>query len=180
MYSLFEKAVSAEEETMVRFLHHQEIGFAEADSFVPHHYDFSSGQERYLGNLRALKERLEIPVITSLNGTTPGGRIAILHARTGLSLGATGGIHTPEDAIKLLLAGTHVVHLCGLLLEQGPQALGRILKGIETWMDEQGFESVGDFRGRLSQRSVADPSAFERVNYVHILDSFSLSSGAWG
>ncbi|MEJ2453537.1 MAG: dihydroorotate dehydrogenase-like protein [Candidatus Thiodiazotropha sp.] len=294
MYSLFEEAVTAEEETMVRFLHHQEIGFAEADSFLPSHYDFSNGQERYLENLRQLKERLQIPVVASLNGTTPGGWIshaqemaqagadalelnvyqvaadvdvsgteveqryvelltqlkqqvslpinmklspafssvanmvkqletagasgvslfnrfyqpdinidnlrlthslhtstsaesllamrwiAILHGRTSLSLGATGGVHTPEDAIKLLLAGADVVHLCSLLLEQGPQAIGNIVAGVEAWMEEQGFESVEEFRGRVSQRSIADPAEFERVNYVHILDSFSLSPGVRG
>lgn len=75
MYSLFEEAVTAEEETMVRFLHHQDTGFAEADSFLPNHYDFSNGQERYLENLQALKQALEIPVVASLNGTTPGGWI---------------------------------------------------------------------------------------------------------
>ena len=294
MYSLFEEAVTAEEETMVRFLHHQDTGFAEAESFLPDHYDFSNGQERYLENLRELKQHLDIPVIASLNGTTPGGWvsharemqqagadalelnvyqvaadmdvsgseieqryvelltqlrqqvsipinmklspafssmanmvrqlelagaggvslfnrfyqpdinidtmrlthslqtstsaeallamrwIAILHGRTTLSLGATGGVHTPEDAIKLLLAGADVVHLCSLLLEQGPSAIGRIITGVETWMEEQGFETVEAFRGRVSQCSIADPSEFERVNYVHILDSFSLSPGVRG
>lgn len=76
MYSLFEEAVTAEEETMVRFLHHQDTGFAEAESFLPDHYDFSNGQERYLENLRDLKASLDIPVIASLNGTTPGGWIS--------------------------------------------------------------------------------------------------------
>jgi dihydroorotate dehydrogenase (fumarate) len=294
MYSLFEEAVTAEEETMVRFLHHQETGFAEADSFLPNHYDFSNGQERYLENLQALKQALEIPVIASLNGTTPGGWIAharemeragadalelniyqvaanievsgseieqrytellkllkqqvalpvnmklspafsslanmvkqlelagaggvslfnrfyqpdinidnmrlsaslhtstsaeallamrwiaILHGRTQLSLGATGGVHTPEDAIKLLLAGADVVHLCSLLLEQGPRAIKHIISGIETWMEEQGFESIEAFRGRVSQISVADPSAFERVNYVNIIDSFTINPGVHG
>jgi dihydroorotate dehydrogenase (fumarate) len=294
MYSLFEEAVTAEEESMVRFLHHQEIGFAEAESFLPDHYDFSNGQERYLENLLALKKALDIPVVASLNGTTPSGWIsyaremeqagadalelnvyqvaadmevsggeieqryvelltqlkqqvsipinmklspafsslanmvkqlehagargvslfnrfyqpdinidnlrlshrlhtsssvesllamrwiAILHGRTTLSLGATGGVHTSEDAIKLLLAGADVVHLCSLLLEQGSQSLTRVLAGIETWMEQQGFESVRDFRGRLSQRSVADPSEFERVNYVHILDSYTIGSGVRG
>ena len=91
MYSLFEEAVTAEEETMVRFLHQQETGFAEAESFLPTHYDFSNGQERYLENLQALKQALEIPVIASLNGTTPGGWIA--HAREMEQAGA--------DAIEL-------------------------------------------------------------------------------
>jgi dihydroorotate dehydrogenase (fumarate) len=104
--------------------------------------------------------------------------IAILHGRTGLSLGATGGVHTDEDVIKLLLAGTDVVHVCSLLLEQGPGALHPLLQGLEAWMEEQGFESLDEVRGRLSQIGVADPSEFERVNYVHILDSYHMAPGA--
>jgi dihydroorotate dehydrogenase (fumarate) len=106
--------------------------------------------------------------------------IAILHGRTQLSLGATGGVHTPQDAIKLLLAGADVVHLCSLLLERGPRAINPILSGIEAWMEEQGFESIEEFRGRVSQIGIADPSAFERVNYVNIIDSFSVSPGVRG
>jgi dihydroorotate dehydrogenase (fumarate) len=103
--------------------------------------------------------------------------IAILYGRSSLSLGATGGVHTAEDAIKLLLAGADVVHLCSLLLEQGPRAVTPLLRGIETWSEEQGFESIDEVRGRLSQINVTDPAAFERHNYVHILDSFRLSPG---
>ena len=73
MYSLFEEAITSEEETMVRFLHHQDIGYGEAQSFLPDHEDFASPLDRYLENLRALKGALEIPVIASLNGITPGG-----------------------------------------------------------------------------------------------------------
>jgi dihydroorotate dehydrogenase (fumarate) len=104
--------------------------------------------------------------------------IAILYGRIeGLSLGATGGGHTPEDAIKLLLAGADVVHLCSALLAKGPAYLSQIERGISDWMEEQGFESVSDFRGRVSALSVPNPAEFERSNYVHILDSYSFSPG---
>ena len=103
--------------------------------------------------------------------------IALLYGRTELSLGATGGVHTAEDAIKLLLAGADVVHLCSVLLSKGPAMLGRIHTGIETWMEEQGFESADDFRGRVSALSVPNPAEFERANYVNILDSYSFSAG---
>ncbi|MCU7806009.1 MAG: dihydroorotate dehydrogenase-like protein, partial [Candidatus Thiodiazotropha sp. (ex Lucinoma borealis)] len=81
---------------------------------------------------------------------------------------------------KLLLAGADVVHLCSLLLEQGPQAIASIITGIEAWMEEKGFETVEEFRGRVSQISVTDPTEFERVNYVNILDSFSIGPGVRG
>jgi dihydroorotate dehydrogenase (fumarate) len=103
--------------------------------------------------------------------------IALLFGRTGLSLGATGGVHTAEDAVKLLLAGTDVVHLCSVLLARGPAALGKIREGVEEWMEEQGFESLDDFRGRVSALAVPNPAEFERANYVNILDSYSFSPG---
>ena len=104
--------------------------------------------------------------------------IAILYGRMeGLSLGATGGVHRPEDAIKLLLAGADVVHLCAVLLEKGPAHVAKILAGIETWMTEQGFESITDFRGRVSALAVPNPAQFERANYINVLDSYSVSAG---
>jgi dihydroorotate dehydrogenase (fumarate) len=104
--------------------------------------------------------------------------IAILYGRIdGLSLGATGGIHTPDDAIKLLLAGADVVHLCSTLLKHGAGQTGVILKGIEQWMEDQSFESVDDFRGRVSALAVPNPAEFERANYVNIIDSYSFSPG---
>jgi dihydroorotate dehydrogenase (fumarate) len=103
--------------------------------------------------------------------------IALLYGRTDLSLGATGGVHTPEDAIKLLLAGADVVHLCSVLLSRGPAYIARVLRGITEWMEEQGFESIDEFRGRVSARSVPNPAEFERANYVNILDSYSFAPG---
>jgi dihydroorotate dehydrogenase (fumarate) len=104
--------------------------------------------------------------------------IAILYGRIdNLSLGATGGIHTADDAIKLLLAGADVVHLCSTLLKNGPGQIGVILKGLEQWMEEQGFESIEDVRGRVSALAVPNPAEFERANYVNIIDSYSFAPG---
>jgi dihydroorotate dehydrogenase (fumarate) len=103
--------------------------------------------------------------------------IAILHGRTELSLGATSGIHTAEDAIKLMLAGADAVHLASALLEHGPSYLGQVQAGIVEWMEEHGFETIDDFRGRVSQIAVPDPSELERANYIQILDSYSFAPG---
>jgi len=103
--------------------------------------------------------------------------IALLHGRVGLSLGATGGVHNAEDAVKLLLAGADVVHLCSLLLREGPGALRRVRAGIEGWMVDQGFDNLAEFRGRMSALAVPNPAEFERVNYIHVLDSYRASPG---
>ncbi|MCP5305085.1 MAG: dihydroorotate dehydrogenase-like protein [Chromatiaceae bacterium] len=105
--------------------------------------------------------------------------VAMLHGRVGCSLAATGGVHTGDDAIKLLLAGSDVVHLCQTLLLQGPQQLQRIGNRIAGWMEQQGFEQLSDFRGRLSQSSVLDPSEYERLNYIRVLGSYTAPDGVW-
>lgn len=105
--------------------------------------------------------------------------IAMLFKRVGLSLGATGGVHTAEDAIKLLLAGADVVHLCTSLLQKGPEWLATVIADVHAWMERQGFESIDEFRGQVSQYAVTDTSAFERVNYMRILDSYSFRPRMW-
>ncbi len=293
MYSLFEEAVRAEEEGMTRFLHHQDIGHTEADSYLPSHQDFPGELDRYLEQVASLKATLEIPVVASLNGVTASGWmdhakeiadagadalelnayyiagdvweeghyveqryvtllrelrehieipinmklspffssignmvkkleaagvagvslfnrfyqpdidtdgmrlrhtltrtqstdallamhwIAILSGRVDCSLGATGGVYTADDAVKLLLAGTDVVHLCHALLQHGAGHLGKLMNGVADWMEQQGFERLSDFRGRMNQASVLDPSEYERLNYIRVLDSYSSRSGVW-
>jgi dihydroorotate dehydrogenase (fumarate) len=268
MYSLFEEAITAETETMNRFLHQQDTGFAEAeDGFLPDWQDFSTGLEQYLDNLRssrrrwtsrsspastasppaaglprqgagagrrrcagaqrllcrrryrqtgaqvedryldilrALKAQISIPInmklspasarwatwcsasptlaptasslfnrfyqpdinidslrlqpslhpSTSAEALLAMRWIAILYGRIdGLSLGATGGIHTPDDAIKLLLAGTDVVHLCSTLLKNGAGQVTRILTGLDR-MDGGTELRVHRRRPRPRQRPV--------------------------
>ena len=115
---------------------------------------------------------------TSAEALLPMRWIALLYGRTGLSLGATSGIHTAEDAIKLLLAGADAVHMCSVLLAKGPAYLKVILDGLTRWMESQGFESISDVVGRLSQLNASDPSALERANYIQVLDSYTPSKGA--
>jgi dihydroorotate dehydrogenase (fumarate) len=73
MHSLFEEAVSAEEGMLDRFLVHQDTGHAEAPGFLPVHPDYQSDLDAYLEQLVTLRNTLDIPIIASLNGTTPGG-----------------------------------------------------------------------------------------------------------
>ncbi len=95
--------------------------------------------------------------------------MAILHGRVECSLSATGGVHTGADAIKLLLAGADVVHVCHALLEHGPEHITTLIGELELWMEQRGFESLTDFRGKMSQENVLDPSDYERLNYIRVL-----------
>jgi dihydroorotate dehydrogenase (fumarate) len=97
--------------------------------------------------------------------------IAILHRRYGLSLAASTGVHTAEDVAKVLLAGGDVAMMTSALLRNGPDHLRTVEVHLRDWMDRHGYETVEQLRGRLSQRSVPDPAAFERANYLKTLAS---------
>ena len=99
--------------------------------------------------------------------------IAILRGRVDASLAATGGAHTPEDVLKLLLAGADCVMLASSLLTRGPNHVGALVKGIEAWMSEREYTSVAQMKGSLSQQSCPDPDAFERANYMKALKSYT-------
>ena len=105
--------------------------------------------------------------------------IAILHGRTRMTLAATGGVHTGEEAIKLLLAGADVVHLASCLLQHGPGRLREILDQIAGWMEEREYESVTQLKGSMSQKNLPDPGAVERASYLRVLDSYAPSGGVW-
>ena len=105
--------------------------------------------------------------------------LSILHGRTHLTLAATGGVHSHEEALKLLLVGADVVHLASCLLEHGPARLTQILLDMEHWMSEREYVSVEQLKGSMSQKNLMDPAAMARSSYLRVLDSFSARPGVW-
>ena len=291
MYSLFEEKIESEARQLERFFYQQAIGHGEADSFHPVPDSYITYQERYLEHLQGLKSALAIPVIASLNGTSPSGWVeygqllqqagadalelniyhlaanaednsetvenryldilrelkrhvtlpitmklssqfsspihfakrleaagadgialfnrfyqpdidletlqvvptlalstpaeallrirwtALLYGRVKLSLAVTGGFHQTPEVLKALLAGADVVHLCSALLEHGAGRLTEILNELESWLSEHEYESISQLKGSVSQQHAIDPSAYERANYVQILDNYSYPAG---
>ncbi len=100
--------------------------------------------------------------------------IAILYGRIKASLAATTGIHTHEDVIKMLMAGADITCLCSEILANGVERITEILRDLEKWMEEREYESVEQMKGSMSQKSVADPAAFERANYMKALNNYKL------
>jgi dihydroorotate dehydrogenase (fumarate) len=98
--------------------------------------------------------------------------VAILSGKVKMSLAATSGIHTAEDVLKTIMAGADVAMMCSALLKNGPGYIEQVLKGIDQWMLEHEYISIQQMKGSMSQKAVADPSAFERANYVKALHSF--------
>ncbi len=99
--------------------------------------------------------------------------IAILYGKVKADLALTSGVHSAEDALKALMAGANVAMTTSAILKNGMQAVPSILKGMEEWMIAHEYESVTQMRGSMSQGAVAEPAAFERANYMKVLNSFN-------
>jgi dihydroorotate dehydrogenase (fumarate) len=98
--------------------------------------------------------------------------IAILYGKIKASMAATTGIHTPEDALKMIMAGADITQLCATLLQNGIERITSIQEGMVKWMEDHEYESVKQMKGSMSHKSVAEPAAFERANYMRVLKSY--------
>ncbi len=290
LYSLFEEQINAESQSFDYFLSKTEDFHAEADSYFPEMIGYNRGPEGYLEHIAAAKAAVDIPVIASLNGVSPGGwaryarlmeeagadalelnifviptdlnlssesvednyvevvrevkrnltiplsvklgpyfssmgnmarrlddagadalvlfnrfyqpdfdlealevvpslnlsspeelrlRLhwtAILYGRIRSDIAITGGVHSGYDVLKSMMAGASVACVTSALLWHGIGQIQKILKEMTDWMVEREYESVKEMRGSMSQRSVPDPSAFVRANYMKVLQSYTLRS----
>jgi dihydroorotate dehydrogenase (fumarate) len=98
--------------------------------------------------------------------------VAILFRRVPVDFAITTGIHNTEDALKALMAGAKVAMTASELLQHGVARIDQIVEGMQTWMEEREYSSVGQMIGSLSQVSMAQSAAFERANYMKILQSW--------
>jgi dihydroorotate dehydrogenase (fumarate) len=283
--SLFEEQITREQEGMI---HHMEItgdSNAEAVSYFPRPDDFVFGPDEYLNHLRKVKEAINLPVIASLNGTTPEGWLdyakqmqeagadalelnvyfvatnpaetgvvvekrilevarlvkqnvtipvavklspffsslahfaqqldvlgadglvlfnrfyqpdidiealevapvlhlsdsmelplrlrwlAILSGHVRASLAVSGGVHTVADVIKSVMAGAHAVQLVSALIARGPRHVRTLVEELTEWMEKHEYTSLEQMRGSMSLERCPDPAAFERANYMKVLQS---------
>ncbi|MEE4280254.1 MAG: dihydroorotate dehydrogenase-like protein [Halieaceae bacterium] len=294
MPSLFEEDIRAERARLDRFFDTQALGHAEADSFRSLPESYRTREEVYLDKLAALKARLDIPVIASLNGVSLDGWLehallleeagadalelnayylpgevedtatrvetryvqlarslvervrcpvamkltsqltaplalvceleatgvkgvslfnrfyqpdidletldviprlelstpaeallrirwaAIIHGRCACDIAVTGGFHRTEEIVKALLAGASVVHLCSVLLREGPAVIRDRLVALATWLEDHEYASVHQLCGSMSQRNAPDPARYARANYLEVLDNYSSPQGVRG
>ena len=100
--------------------------------------------------------------------------IAILYGKVKADLALTSGVHTAEDALKAIMSGANIAMTTSAILKRGIQTIPQILTGMEEWMVAHEYESIKQMRGSMSQGAVADPAAFERANYMKVLNSYNL------
>lgn len=292
--SLFEEQIEGESQLLHHYLDYGTDSFAEALSYFPPKNNYYVGTETYLNLIRRSKESVDVPIIASLNGISPGGWttyarqieeagadalelniyyvatditqsgeqveqmyadvvqqirqqvkiplavklgphfssfgnvamrlaragadglvlfnrfyqpdfdlenlevtphlvlsnsdalrlplrwIAILYGRVPVDFALTSGVHSHEDVLKGLMAGAKVTMLASALLQNGTGRIGDLLDSLTHWMEEHEYESVAQMQGSMSQLKVADPAAFERANYVKVLQSWRHDpTGMW-
>jgi dihydroorotate dehydrogenase (fumarate) len=99
--------------------------------------------------------------------------IAVLYGRlNNCSLAASRGVQTGMEVIKYVMAGADAVMTTSALLRNGVGHLKLMLKGMTDWMEKRDYSSVAQMKGSMSQQRVADPAAFERANYIKVLQSY--------
>ncbi len=283
MHSLFEEQITGEQLATHAYLEHPAEAFAEALSYLPSPDAFVLGPEEYLEQLRRIKAAVQLPVITSLNGTTEGGWLeyaglmaeagadaielnvyevasdpaisatqlenrtvamvravkqslpipvavklspfytslahfahrldragadglvlfnrfyqadidieelelerslrysssselllrlrwlAILAPKTQASLAVTGGVHNVVDVVKAVMSGADAVQVVSVLLERGLGTFETLRRGLSRWLEEHEYESLSQMKASMSTASCPDPHAYERANYIKVL-----------
>ena len=100
--------------------------------------------------------------------------VAILYGHIRADLAVTGGIHTAQDVVKEMMAGARVAMLTSALLKHGIELLRVVRANLLAWLEAHEYASIRQMLGSMSYRSVPDPSAFERANYMRVLGSYVL------
>jgi len=101
--------------------------------------------------------------------------VAILYGHVRADLAVTGGVHTALDVLKAMMAGARVAMMTSALLKNGIGHLRTLPASLVAWMEEHEYTSIRQMQGSMSYRSIANPAAFERANYMKVLSSYTLN-----
>jgi len=93
----------------------------------------------------------------------------LLYNRVEASICGNTGIYQGNDVIKMILAGADCVQVVSTLFKHKPEHITAMLADIETWMNEKGFSSLSDFKGKLSKKNLKDPFIYKRGQYIDLL-----------
>jgi dihydroorotate dehydrogenase (fumarate) len=96
--------------------------------------------------------------------------IALLSNRVECDFAATTGIHTGKDVIKQILAGAKAVEICSTLYKNGLDYIKDMQKDIEVWMSEHKYDSIEEFRGKLSKKENEKTELYDRLQYIKALN----------
>jgi len=93
----------------------------------------------------------------------------LLHGKIKAGICSSTGIYTGKDVIKLIMAGTDVVQVVSTLYKNKISHISKMLDDIESWMKSKGYNTLKDFRGKLSENNLKDPFVYKRAQYIELL-----------
>ena len=123
-------------------------------------------------DLETLEVKPQVLLSTAQARRLPLRWIAMLYGNVKADLAATSGIHSGQDALKMLMAGASVTMLCSVLYKQGIDQIRVIEQEMKGWMLEHEYESIQQLKGSLSQQKCPHPSEFERAHYMRGLHTY--------
>ncbi len=112
---------------------------------------------------------IKLDLSTPEDGRLPARWIAILSAQLATDFAASTGVHSGKDAVRQILAGANVAQCVSTLYKNGLEHVGAMNRDISDWMDSRGYSSIEQFKGKVNQRNIPDPYAFERAQYIKLL-----------
>ncbi len=160
-------------------------GSGQAFSFPDHPAAFSGAYKgrsegfvlfnRYMQpnfDIESLEVERKARLSTNADLALPARWIAIASSQLKADFALSGGVHSPEDMVKAIMAGAKVAYVVSALLANGVKHAARLLSGLSVWMDRNGYESVEKMLGTLRLDKIENPEAYERANYLRTLKSF--------
>jgi len=93
----------------------------------------------------------------------------LLHGNIDASISASRGVQNSEDVIRLLLAGADTVQIVSTVYKNQPSYIAKMLGELSDWMDQKGYKTIDEFRGKLSRKNLKDPYSYQRAQYIEIL-----------
>jgi dihydroorotate dehydrogenase (fumarate) len=124
-------------------------------------------------DLETLEVTPNVLLSTPMSMRLPLRWIAILYKKTNADLAATSGIYSETDVIKMIMVGAKVTQMLSCLLKFGIGHISDVITKLKFWMEVNEYESIELMRGSMSYMNVADPSVFERANYMRLLHSYN-------
>jgi dihydroorotate dehydrogenase (fumarate) len=121
-------------------------------------------------DIEALETKRNLVLSTPEEMRLPLRWIGILYGKVDASLALTTGVHSAEDVIKALMAGASIANVCSVLLKEGIGKIEQLVKGVDFWLESHDYATAEEITGILSHKATENPAAFERANYVALIN----------
>ena len=93
----------------------------------------------------------------------------LLYGNVNGSVCANTGIMNGSDVIKMLLAGADCVQVVSTIYLNQIDVIKTMLVEITKWMDSKGYNSIDDFRGKLSKMNTENKLPYHRAQYMDFM-----------